>query len=103
MVRVLVSRHAPLAERKPAKRGVNRTIAVARSLPDALHQSHELRPNGVDGRRVGNQQLRRSRGAFWEWCQVQDEMLDWEHLKGPLALVGNRELAESHERRQPQV
>lgn len=38
MVRVLIRRHAPLPERKPAKQGVNRPVTFARSFSDALHQ-----------------------------------------------------------------
>ena len=101
MVRVLVRRYAPLAEREPAKQRVNRPIAFARPCPDALHQGHELRPNRVDRRRVINQQLRRSRRALRKRHHVQDEMLDREYLKGPLALAGNREFAESHQCRLP--
>ena len=89
MVGVLIRRDAPFAEREPAKQRVNRPIAFARPCPDALHQGHELRSDSVDRRRVGNQQLRRSRGALRKRHHVQDEMLDWEYLKGPLALACN--------------
>jgi hypothetical protein len=45
---------------------------------------------------VGNQKLRRCRRALRERHHVQDKMLDWKYLKGPLVLAGNWEFAESH-------
>lgn len=55
MVRVLVRRHTPLAEREPAEQGMNGSIAFARPGPDSFHQRHELGADRVDGRRVGDQ------------------------------------------------
>src|SRR6185503_8310045 len=103
MVRVLVRRYPPLAERQPAKKRVVRPIAFAWPRPDAFQQRHELRPNRVDRRRVRNQQFRRRRRALRERRHIQDEMLDWKYLKGPLALTGHWKFAESHQRRLLQV
>src|SRR5437762_8982412 len=101
MVRVLVRRHAPFAKREPTKQRMNRPIAFARPGSDALHQGHELRADILQRRGVWNQQFRRCRRALRERHYVQDEMLEWKYLKGPLALAGKREFAESHQGRIP--
>ena len=89
MVRVLVGRHAPFAIRQSARQRANRSTPFARSRSDSLQQQQELRPNRIERLGVRDQQLRSSWSALRERHHVDDEMFDWERLKGAVAVAGD--------------